>query len=129
MSVNRKAVFYEDSAGHSEVRETLRRINNDDPRHTRHIRNKIRLLEQVGDIDQDATRTGLVKRPTAHIYMLIVKGQGGFAYRLPFFVPECKGGTQIVISGCEKRRGLDSNYNSLVEIAEYRRSDWIYRNC
>jgi len=129
VSVHRESVFYEDAKGHSDVRETLRSINKDDPRHTRHIRNKIRLLEQVEDIDTDATRSRLVKRPTAHIYVLIVSGHGGFAFRLPFFVPECKGGKQIVFTGCEKRRGLDGNYGSLIEIAEFRRSDWIHRNC
>lgn len=129
MSVHRESVFYEDAEGNCDVCDTLRRINKDDPRHTRHIQNKIRLLGQIEDIDADGTRSGLVKRPSAHIYVLIVKGQGGFAFRLPFFVPECKGGKQIVFTGCEKRRGLDDNYASLISIAEFRRSDWIHRNC
>jgi len=127
--MNRDATFYEDSDGFSEAREALRSINSADPRHTKRIRNKIDILCRVESIHPDATEMGLVKRPTGHIYVLIVSGPGGFAYRLPFFVPTCMGGTLIVFTHCEKRRGLDDNYASVIEEAEARRQDWIKRNC
>jgi hypothetical protein len=121
--------LYEDADGYSEVGEALKRINQADPRHIRHVRNKIELLRQVEQIHPDATRSGLVKRPTAHIYILVVRGHGGFAFRLPFFVPECRNGRLVVFTHCEQRRGLDDDYAMLVKAAEVRRRDWIDRNC
>lgn len=121
--------FYEDSDGYSEAGEALRKINHDDPRHTRHIRNKIDLLRRTETIHPDVKRSGLVKRPTAHIYILVVRGHGGFAFRLPFFIPACRDGRMIVFTHCEKRRGLDDDYASLVLEADARRRDWIERNC
>lgn len=125
----REIAFYEDSDGFCEVGDALRKINKADPRHTRHIRNKIDLLRTVEDIHPDATRSGLVKRPSAHVYVLIVSGRGGFGFRLPFFVPECREGRLIVFTHLTKRRGLDDDYASLIAAAAARRQDWIERNC
>jgi hypothetical protein len=35
----------------------------------------------------------------------------------------------IVFTHCEKRRGLDDDYSSLILEADVRRRDWIQRNC
>jgi hypothetical protein len=124
----RDVEFYEDSAGYSEVQVSLRSIARNDPRHLRHIQNKIRLLQQQ-EFD-DALESKLIKKPTPTIYILRVKGSGGFEYRLPFFEPQCKGGRLIVFTHCEKRVLLrGARYQKMIEEAEQLRLDWIARNC
>ena len=123
----RRAVWYRDDKGWSEVEEQVRWIERSNPVGARTILNKIDFLcRQTFD---QALRGELIRKPSAAVYVLRVQ-TGSFAYRLPFFEPLCRGGELIVFTECVKRDELGRvAYAALVERAEERRLDWIERNC
>lgn len=123
----RDVELYTDSRGRSGIGDDLRRIARSDARGIRTIRNKIELLRQ--QTFEDALRSGLVKKPSATLYVLRVQS-GPVAYRLPFFEPPCRKGTLVVLTSVEQRRDLRGDaYGELIEEAERLRLDWIARNC
>lgn len=123
----RKAEWYRDARGWSEVAEQLRWLTRSNPRAARAILNKIDTIRQVSF--EEALRGPLLKKASPTIYVLRVQS-GSIAYRLPFFEPLCRGGELIVFTHCGKRDELDrAAYTALIESAEERRRDWIERNC
>lgn len=123
----RKAAWYTDAKGWSEVAEQVRWLARSNPDAARTIAAKIDLLRQR--TFDGALQGRLIKKPTATIYVLRVQS-GSVAYRLPFFEPLCRNGELIVFTHCRKRDELDrASYAALIERAEERRRDWIERNC
>ncbi len=123
----RDVLLYEDAQGQSRIRNDLMRIGRSDPRGIRTIQNKISLLRQ--QLLDDALQSGLIKRPSKHLYVLRVQS-GHAAYGLPFFASPCDGAL-VVLTSVEHRRDLGRGraYEALIEEAEGLRIDWIERNC
>jgi hypothetical protein len=120
--------IYEDAAGRSPVADELVSIRRSDVRGYRTIVKKMELLRQQSL--RDALGSGLIKKPSATIYVLRVQSGSSVAYRLSFFEPLCRGGTLIVFTECASRRDLRGDeYSDLVDRAERMRTDWIQRNC
>jgi hypothetical protein len=123
----RDSVWYTDSDGWSEVAEQVGWIARTNDRAMRSIATRIRLIRRQRF--RDALASGLIKKPSATIYVLRVES-GPVSYRLPFFEPLCRGGKLIVFTHCAKRSDLrGARYGALIEEAERRRRDWIERNC
>lgn len=123
----RKAEWYRDARGWSEVAEQLRWLARSNPKAARAIWSKIDIVRQA--VFEEALQGPLLKKATATVYVLRVQS-GPVAYRLPFFEPLCRGGELIVFTHCRKRDELDrAAYAGLIESAEERRLDWIGRNC
>jgi hypothetical protein len=119
---------YVDVAGRSDVVEELRRIGRSDPRASRAINGRIRLLRQHRSLEE-ALASRLLKQPSAHIYVLKVPS-GPVSCRLPFFEAPESGGGLVILTHCEHRSLLRGDrYKALIEAAERRRQDWIRRNC
>jgi hypothetical protein len=117
-----------DAAGHSLIADELASISRSDPRGYRTIVKKMELLRQQSL--RDALGSGLIKKPSATIYVLRVQSGSSVAYRLSFFEPLCRNGTLIVFTECASRRDLrGDSYTDLVDRAERMRTDWIQRNC
>ena len=118
---------YVDIAGRSDVKDALRTISRSDRRGSRAIESRLRILRECESL-ADLTATSIVKRPTAHIYVLRVQS-GSISYRLPFFEAPDRGGKLVILTHCEYRSLLKGDqYRALVEAAERRRQDWIRRN-
>ena len=124
---HRDVVMYTNAAGRSDAREALIQIAKSDRRAARAIDNRIRVLRQHLRLS-DALAAGVIKQPTATIYVLRVQS-GSVSYRLPFFEARDSGGDLVVVTHCEHRSLLRRDgYKLLIEAAERRRQDWITRN-
>jgi|SRR3954464_11793637 len=120
----REVDAYVDVRGRSDVKEELAKLGRSDRRGLKTVYNRIEVLRQL--TFQQALAAGVIKQPTATIYVLRVQS-GPVSFRLPFF--EVPGGKLVILTHLAYRSTLRGDrYKALIEAAELRRQDWLRRN-
>jgi phage-related protein len=118
----RRVEFYRDEQDRCPPCDTINSLPEDV---RKKVRTKLRLLEAI-DL-QDLIDNQVVKHLNDNIFELRIKGKRMFGQRAFFFLTNCRGQVEAVVTEIQKRAELD--FGTHIARAKMWRDDWTKRNC
>lgn len=124
----REVVYYRDKDGACPALDVLRSLQ---ARVETKVRKQVRLLENTEWDDLLTTKIVKTLKGSEHICEVRLKGRAPFNQRVFFFLADCRGKNEAVVTEIDERSSLDvtGRFDSAIKRGEQRRADWMERNC